>query len=628
MCGIWGAVNLADERTAARAARAMRHRGPDDHGVFVAAAPVPVSLVNTRLAIIDLSPGGHQPMSTPDGRYWIVYNGEMYTYRELRRELEGLGHAFRTDSDTEVILHAYVEWGAGCLERLRGMFAFAIWDIVEARLFAARDRLGIKPLYYTTQQADGQPRFAFASELKALIASGVVTPRLSYPALHHYLSFYAVPSPCSILEGIEMLPPAHFLTYQDGQLRIQQYWSIPVAEPLSLNEEETISQLRSLLEESIHLRMIADVPVGAFLSGGIDSSAVVALMTRASGERLKTFSIGFGAEGERIDERSAARTLAEHYGTDHTEVIVTGQQVRDGLGEIIRAMDQPSGDGINTYLVSQATARHVKVALSGLGGDELFAGYPQFSMFQQADRARRVWNALPGFARGAARGVANVLGPLRRALNWLDGDLLARYERVRILFNEEAKQALYTPHMLAALAAPDSSIQYLARYVHPAERGSTAQLTRLELSNYMAHTLLRDTDAMSMAHSLEVRVPLIDHKLVEFAVRIPAHMKLRNGRGKWIFTQALRDVLPAEILTRPKRGFEMPVAAWMRADLRDVLDDVFSRESLERRGLFDYRAASEEYSAFREGRAPYLRAWSLAVLELWMRHFIDGASVS
>lgn len=627
MCGIWGAVNLADERTSEDAARAMHHRGPDDHGIFVAAEPVPVSLVNTRLAIIDLSPGGHQPMSTPDGRYWIVYNGEMYAYRELRRELEALGHTFHSDSDTEVILQAYVEWGEDCLEHLRGMFAFAIWDMADAQLFAARDRLGIKPLYYTTQQIDGQPRFAFASELKALIASGIVTPRLSYPALHHYLSFYAVPSPCSILEGVEMLPPGHFLTYQDGRLVIRQYWSIPPAEPLDLSEEEVTARLRSLLEESIRLRMIADVPVGAFLSGGIDSSAVVALMTRASGERLKTFSIGFGAEGERIDERSAARTLAEHYGTDHTEVIVTGRQVRDGLGDIIRAMDQPSGDGLNTYLVSQATARHVKVALSGLGGDELFAGYPQFRMFQQADRARRVWDALPGFARGVVRGAASLLDPLQRVLNWLDGDLLARYERVRILFNEEAKRALYTPRTLAALAAPDSSIQYLARYVHPAERGSVAQLTRLELSNYMAHTLLRDTDAMSMAHSLEVRVPLIDHKLVEFAVRIPAQMKLRNGQGKWVFARALRDVLPAEILTRPKRGFEMPVAAWMRADLRDVLDDVFSRESVERRGLFDYSALSREYAAFREGRTPYLRAWSLAVLELWMRLFIDGASV-
>lgn len=627
MCGIWGAVNIADREMAERAAYALRHRGPDDHGAYVASEPTPVALVNTRLAIIDLSPGGHQPMSTPDGRYWIVYNGEMYTYREVRRELEALGHAFRSDSDTEVILHAYAAWGEACLEHLRGMFAFAIWDTAEAVLFAARDRLGIKPLYYTLQQAEGETRFAFASELKALIASGVITPRLNYTALHHYLSFYAVPAPHTILEGVEMLPPGHFLTYQEGRLKVRQYWSPPPGEPLDISEEEAAAHLRALLEESIRLRMIADVPVGAFLSGGIDSSAVVALMTRATGERLKTFSIGFGDEGKQIDERSAARLLADHYGTDHTEVIVSGRQVRDELPAIIRAMDQPTGDGLNTYLVSQATAKHVKVALSGLGGDELFAGYPQFRMFQQADRASRVWNRLPKALRGAARRTASLAAPARRALTWLDGGLLARYERVRILYDEQAKIALYTPAAMGRLAAPEPSTAYLARYIHPAERHSLAQLTRLELCGYMANTLLRDTDATSMAHSLEVRVPLIDHKLVEFAVRLPPHLKLRNGRGKWILIRALRDILPQEVLTRPKRGFEMPVAAWMRGELREVLDDVFSPESVRRRGLFDYTAVRAVYEQFLAGRAPYLRAWSLAVLELWMRHFLDGASL-
>ncbi len=627
MCGIWGAVNIADWEMAERAAHAMRHRGPDDHGVYVAREPIPISLVNTRLAIIDLSPGGHQPMSTPDGRFWIVYNGEMYTYREVRRELEALGHTFRSDSDTEVILHAYAAWGETCLEHLRGMFAFAIWDAAEAALFAARDRLGIKPLYYALQRVEGGTRFVFASELKALIASGVVTPRLNYTALHHYLSFYAVPAPYTILEGVEMLPPGHCLTYQEGRLKVRQYWSPPPGEALNIGEEEAAARLRALLEESIRLRMIADVPVGAFLSGGIDSSAVVALMTRATGERLKTFSIGFGDEGKQIDERPAARVLADYYGTDHTEVIVSGRQVRDELPAIIRAMDQPTGDGLNTYLVSQATAQHVKVALSGLGGDELFAGYPQFRLFQQADRASRVWNRLPEALRGMARRTASLAAPARRALTWLDGGLLARYERVRILYDEQAKIALYTPAAMALLAAPEPSMDYLARYIHPAEHDSLAQLTRLELCGYMANTLLRDTDAMSMAHSLEVRVPLIDHKVVEFAVCLPPHLKLRNGRGKWILIRALRDILPQEVLTRPKRGFEMPVAAWMRGELREVLDDVFSPQSVKRRGLFNYAAVQAVYEQFLAGGAPYLRAWSLAVLELWMRHFLDGASL-
>ena len=626
MCGIWGAVNTADEQAAEKAAAAMAHRGPDDHGIYVAHEPLPISLVNTRLSIIDLSRAGHQPMHNEDGRFWIVYNGEVYNYGPLRQILLEQGHRFASNTDTEVILHAYEEWGEKCLDHLRGMFAFAIWDRAEAKLFAARDRLGIKPFYYTYRLNPASRRashFAFASELKALLASGMVEPRLNYPALHHYLSFYAVPAPYTMLEGVEALPAGHYLIFQDGELSIERYWGLPAVKPLDMSETEIITQLRNLLEESIRLRMIADVPVGAFLSGGIDSSAVVALMTRISGERLRTFSIGFGAEGRDIDERSDARVLAEYYGTDHTEVIVSGRDVRDRLDQIIRAMDQPTGDGLNTYLVSQATAKHVKVALSGLGGDELFAGYPQFRMFRQAHRLGRLWHMFPESVRRMAGRAASLTGPSRRVFTWLEGDVVARYERVRILFDEERKLALYTPRTVAALAAPEPSPRYLARYVHPAEQDAVAQLTRLELMNYMTHTLLRDTDAMSMAHSLEVRVPLIDHRLVEFAVHIPPHLKLRGGQTKWVFARALQDVLPAEILTRPKRGFEMPVAAWMRNELRDVLDDVFSRQSVERRGLFNYEAVRAIYRDFLEGSTPYMYTWALAVLELWLREFID-----
>ncbi|HQE19402.1 MAG TPA: asparagine synthase (glutamine-hydrolyzing), partial [Aggregatilineales bacterium] len=393
------------------------------------------------------------------------------------------GHHFRSQSDTEVILHAYVEWGEHCLDRLRGMFAFAVWDAHEHKLFAARDRLGVKPLYIAEL---GGGRLMFGSELKALLATGLITPRLNYPALHHYLSFYSVPSPYTMLEGVEALPPGHCLTFERGELRIRQYWYLPPAEPLAADRHEIVAELRRLLEESIRLRMIADVPVGAFLSGGVDSSAVVALMTRASGERLRTFSVGFGAEGEEIDERSAARVMARHYGTEHTEVVVTGRDVREQLPAIIRAMDQPSGDGINTYLVSQAAAQHVKVALSGLGGDELFAGYPQFRMFRRMDRARGVWERLPDAVQGVARRSARQIASGERVLTWLDGDLLDRYERVRVLFGEAQKQALYTPETMLAMAAPERSLDYLARFVHPAEQGSIAQLTRLEISNYMA----------------------------------------------------------------------------------------------------------------------------------------------
>ena len=617
MCGIWGVVNVADREMAEAAARAMHHRGPDDHGVFVAEQPVPVSLANARLAIIDLSPTGHQPMSTSDGSLWIVYNGEIYNYRALRTILVEMGHEFASQSDTEVALHAYEEWGENCLEHFRGMFAFAIWDMKRGRLFAARDRLGIKPLYYAHDLA--RKTLTFGSELKTLLASGLVAPRVSYPGLHHYLSFYSIPAPHTILEGVQALPAGHFLTFQDNRLTVTPYWNIPPAEPLEMPVDEIQARLRALLEESIQLRMVSDVPVGAFLSGGVDSSAVVALMTRASGERLKTFSIGFGPEGRAQDERSDARVLADYYDTDHHEVIVTGGQVRDQLDDIIHAMDQPTGDGINTYLVSQATAAHVKVALSGLGGDELFAGYPQFRLFQRA----QTWEKLPGVVRAFARAGAGIIGgKARRAVAWLDADFLSRYGRIRILYDEQAKLDLYTQRTMAALAAPEPSLKYLGDFLHPVETDPLVQITRLELKNYMAHTLLRDTDAMSMAHSLEIRVPLIDHKLVEFATRIPPALKLHGGRSKWIFTQTLRDLLPPEVIRRPKRGFEMPVAAWMRGELRSILDDVLSRRSIEQRGLFRHEAVSALYERFLRGSEHHMRVWTLAVLELWLRQTV------
>lgn len=620
MCGIWGAVGLADDEYATDAALAMRHRGPDDSGTYVGRDAGAVSLANCRLSIIDLSPAGHQPMTNEDGSLWLVYNGEMYNFADLREELAQAGHRFTSNTDTEVVLHAYEEWGLKCLHRFRGMFAFGLWDEKRQRLFAARDRLGIKPLLYT----EHNDVFLFSSELKTLLSSGLVEPRLNRQALHHYLSFYAVPTPYTMLEGVWALPPGHYLTHEKGELTIERYWDVPPAQPLKADEAELRAELRRLLEESIRLRMIADVPVGAFLSGGVDSSAVVALMTRISGEQLKTFSIGFGREGARIDERSDARVLAEHYGTDHHEVIVSGRDVLDQLDAIVEAMDQPSGDGINTYLVSQATAQHVKVALSGLGGDELFAGYPQFRLFQRMSGYADAWNRLPAPAQAVARVGAGALDVGRRALGWLEDDFVGRYARVRVLYDEARKAALYAPDTRAALADAEPSPAYLDRFVLPEESGDPiAQLTRLELKNYMAHTLLRDTDVMSMAHSLEVRVPLIDHELVEFAVNLPADLKLRDGQTKWLFTQALSDVLPPEVVDRPKRGFEMPVAEWLRSDLRPVLDDALSERAVKARGLFDPAAVSETYRAFLRGEGAYMYVWSLAALELWMRRFID-----
>jgi asparagine synthase (glutamine-hydrolysing) len=626
MCGICGLIGVADNALGERLAQCIQHRGPDDHGVWTTTTGTPVTLVNTRLAIIDLSPLGHMPMQTMSGEVCIAYNGEVFNFAETRAELEKRGHSFRSQSDTEVIANAYEEWGDECVHHFRGMFAFLIWDIKRQRLFAARDRLGIKPLYW----AETSKGLILGSELKALLATGFIKPELNLAALNYYLAFYSVPSPLTMLAGIQALPPGHCLSWEAATQRVtvREYWDVPVAKPVRANEAEIQEELRRLLEESIRLRMIADVPVGAFLSGGIDSSAVVGLMTRIAGERLKTFSIGFDSEGQRLDERSYAQIVAKQYNSDHTEVVVTGKQVADELDHIIWAMDQPTGDGLNTYLVSQATAKHVKVALSGLGGDELFAGYPQFKLLQQAESYDPLWHTLPNPVRAFMNvGARTVSGVTQRpgfsgAVAFAQDDFLGRYGRTRILFNDDFQAHLLSQHTREELGQLPSARKRLEAWVRADEPNVIDRVTRLELKNYMAHTLLRDTDAMSMAHSLEVRVPLIDHKLVEFVTTIPANLKLRNGQTKYLLINALRDVLPPEVINRRKQGFEMPVAAWMRGPLRPALEDALSLRSVAQRGLFNGAEVEKLYQSFLQGRGPYMRVWSLAVLELWMRKFI------
>jgi len=626
MCGIFGLIGKADSVLGERLADCIQHRGPDDHGVWTSTQGTPVTLVNTRLAIIDLSPLGHMPMPNANGDVCIAYNGEVFNFAETRAELEKRGHSFRSHSDTEVILQAYEEWGDECVHHFRGMFAFLIWDIKRQRLFAARDRLGIKPIYWAVTPQG----LILGSELKALLATGFIKPELNLAALNYYLAFYSVPSPLTMLAGVQALPPGHCLSWEaaNPRVNVREYWDVPTAKPVRANETEIQEELRRLLEESIRLRMIADVPVGAFLSGGIDSSAVVGLMTRIAGERLKTFSIGFDSEGQRLDERSYAQIVAKQYNSDHTEVVVTGKQVADELDHIIWAMDQPTGDGLNTYLVSQATAKHVKVALSGLGGDELFAGYPQFKLLQQAESYDPLWQTLPNPVRAFMNvGARTVSGVTQRpgfsgAVAFAQDDFLGRYGRTRILFSDEFQTHLLSQPTREELGQMPSARKRLEAWVRADEPNVIDRVTRLELKNYMAHTLLRDTDAMSMAHSLEVRVPLIDHKLVEFVTTIPANLKLHNGQTKYLLINALRDVLPPEVINRPKQGFEMPVAAWMRGPLRPALEDALSLRSVAQRGLFNGAEVEKLYQSFLHGQGAYMRVWSLAVLELWMRKFI------
>jgi len=595
MCGIAGAFGTSPPRVAAAMGEALAHRGPDDSGLFEDAG---VAFAFRRLSIIDLSACGHQPMSYADGRYWIVFNGEIYNFAELRRELKAHGHRFVSHSDTEVILAGYAQWGEEVVQRLRGMFAFAIYDRVDASLFLARDRFGIKPLYFTTRGST----FLFASELKALLASGMVERRLDPMAFWFYLSLGSVPQPNSALAGVEMLPAANVMRVRrDLSYATRRYWDLGRTPPLDLAPADAARRLRELLEEATRLHMVADVPVGAFLSGGIDSTAVVGLMTRASGQRIRTFSVGFAnGDGSVTDEREWARLAAQRFDSEHTEVVVTGEDVAAQFDHLVRALDQPSLDGTNTFLVSQAAGRELKVALSGLGGDELFAGYPHFARLHRAARlspARALLRHLPGrFVR--------------------DRELIAaapaeRYATLRNLADDDEKRAIVN-------LALDMKTPLAALYAGARGRDSVAQTTYIETRRYLADTLLRDADAAAMAWSLEVRPVLLDHKLAEFAFALPAALKL-GTINKPLLVDAVRDLLPPELLSRRKTGFELPLQSWLIGPLRERALDAFSSQTA--RTFFAQSFLDDTARTLRERRRPSLRVWAYLMLVEWARTF-------
>ncbi|MBT9170620.1 MAG: Asparagine synthetase (glutamine-hydrolyzing) 1 [Actinobacteria bacterium] len=671
MCGICGAYGLRDLSIVRRMCHVMVHRGPDDEGYYLfpkssppeskkdvrpgitkespmhrgaprrmkiglfsrenvglltSWSPGSLSFGHRRLAIIDLSQAGHQPMSNEEGSVWVVHNGEIYNFPELRKRLEQKGHRFRSNTDTEVIIHSYEEWGEECLQEFRGMFAFALWDEKKEKLFLARDRLGIKPLYY----AQVNDQFLFASELKAILASGLVKKQLDPQGLHYFLSFYSVPSPFTLIQGVRSLPAGHKILVSQNGVRIIPYWDVSFgnkSDVARMDEAEIKLELRRLLEEAVRIRLISDVPLGAFLSGGVDSSAIVGLMSRMSSLPVKTFSVGFGEEGADIDELRYARIIADRFSTDHTEVIVSGKDVLEDLDRIIYGMDQPSGDGINSYFVSKAARKRITVALSGLGGDELFAGYLHFRLLS------KIYSFEERFPGMAKKFLVNFY---RRApskirerypinlMGYLGKSFVDKYARVRSLFTEEEKEKIYSAAYLQAnrdLMRPE---QFLSSLTDNNVQNLIEKISRLELKNYMAHTLLRDMDVMSMIHSLEVRVPLLDYKLVEFACHIPSHLKLQGSTAKYIFLESLRDLLPEEIVNRKKMGFELPMASWLEKELKPIVEDVFSPRSVKKRGIFDPDQLERVYSDFKKGRAGYLKVWVFVVLELWMRRFLDN----
>ena len=637
MCGICGIVapSLPEERrreVVSRMMATMPHRGPDDAGLhsFQSAC-----LGMTRLSIIDRSPRGKQPMSNEDGTVWLVCNGEIYNFQDLRAELMKRGHQFRSHTDTETIIHLYEEYGEGCLEHLRGMFALAIWDGTRRKLLLARDRLGIKPLYYV-RLTDG---VLFASEVKAVLASRFVKPELDVTALDHYVAFGYVPTPWTLVRSVRSFCPAEMGIVHDSNFTLRRYWAFPDEGTTVCKEHEIIPRVRDLLEESIRLHRVSDAPLGAFLSGGVDSTAVVGLMARIQEDPIRTVSVAFDDGGIQFDETHYASLAASRFHSDHTEIRVSGKDLRDELDRIIWYLDQPSFDGINTYFVSRAARQAgLTVAISGLGGDELFGGYESYDFIPKWSRSMLLWGRLPARLRSwigtglqTVAGLGNSRGRVLKIsrLPWVRSPLdlyaLARMN----LWRPECRE-IYSEWLLSELdghSGSQEALELLRSRVQGDVR-SWRMVHRLEMEVYLTWRLLRDTDVMSMAHSLEVRVPLLDHKLVEFVFGLPGGWERRFGYPKRLLTLGLSDLLPSEIVDRPKHGFELPMAHWMKNELRSVIEDVFSVPSLKRRGLFRVDRLQRFYHEFLQGRMPYETIWQFVVLELWLRRNLDRLPAS
>ena len=649
MCGICGIIDFPrrnlQPQLLERMCNVMAHRGPDDTGMVMMRgqqyAEMRTSLESTRgnnfevglghrrLSIIDLSEAAHQPMCNENGTIWIVFNGEIYNFQQLRERLQKKRHLFKSRSDTEVILHAYEEWGVECLDLLRGMFAFAIWDSDLRRLFLARDRLGKKPLVYS--QRDGH--FAFASEIKALLQVPGVDKNVNGNAIHDYLTYQYVPSPDTIFQGIRKLPPAHYLLYdKNGNSKIERYWKLSFNNNFQTCSDikELEDRVRTELQESVKLRLISDVPLGAFLSGGIDSSLIVGIMAKLSDRPVKTFSIGF--EEKDFDELSYARMVAKHFSTDHHEFIVKPDTI-EILPKLVWHYNEPFADcsAIPTYYVAKMTKNYVKVVLTGDAGDENFAGYPRYLrskllilFLRMPKKMRR--DVLPPFLRMIAQfhWREKTFNRLAAYIESISSNQARNYAEQVKIFNREEKGDLYSPEFTKALKGSDSVEYILGKFEEAETDNLIDQLLYLDINTYLPEDLLVKMDIATMANSLEARVPFLDHQFMEFIATIPSRLKLKRTVTKYILKEAFSDFLPEPILTRKKMGFGVPLSRWFRNELKDYMYEIlldqrtlnrgyFKRDGVERL-LNDHIAARYDHSS---------KIWALLFLEMWFRVFID-----
>jgi asparagine synthase (glutamine-hydrolysing) len=590
----------------------MVHRGPDDEGLYVGEG---VALGMRRLSIIDLATG-HQPVRNEDGTVWVVFNGEIYNFKELRRDLERRGHRFYTTSDTETIVHLYEDHGADAVQYLRGMFAIAVWDARRHQLLLARDRLGIKPLFYARTPGG----VAFASELKALLQVPGVDRRLSWPAISHLMTFQSTPATQSILEGVQKLDAAHrAVVTGTGQLTIDRYRDVSF-EPSRASEGDLVEELRELLSEAVRLHLRSDVPLGAFLSGGIDSSAVVGAMTRLGAGPVKTFSIGFREAA--YDELRHARHAAETWHTDHHELVVAPQSL-DLIEQIAWHLDEPFGDAsaIPTFLVSRLAARHVKVVLTGDGGDELFGGYDKYVVEQRERQYDRVPSAVRRTLGAAGRLLPDGT-PGKRFLRHLALEGPHRYLDASTVFRRDEQAHLFTPAAFERIRRTDPLASALAA-LRGAPDGWLAALQHCDLRSYLPLDILVKVDRMTMAHSIEARPPLLDHRLVEFAARVPQDLKIRGTTTKYLFKQAVRGLVPDAIIDRRKQGFGVPLASWFRGPLTGFVHDLLLSETSRRRGIFNPAYIEHLLRLNKRGRNLDGQIWTLLSFEQWCRTFLD-----
>jgi asparagine synthase (glutamine-hydrolysing) len=633
MCGICGFAGRQGNPESNRAlllamATRIAHRGPDDAGYFLT-LDGSAGLGHRRLSIIDIS-GGHQPMTNEDGTVQIVFNGEIYNFQELKKNLESAGHKFATHCDTETILHLYEEKGPACVQELRGMFAFAIWDSRRERLFMARDRLGVKPLYY--RHSGGT--LTFASEIKSILADSAVPRRLNPVALDRYLTYAYVPHPLTMFDGIAKLSPGHWAIWEDGRLTVERYWLPDFDREVPGSEAEYIERVRTMLDEATRIRLMSEVPLGAFLSGGIDSSITVALMALATSSPVKTFSIRF--REKEYNETDYARLVAERYKTDHTEFIVEPKGL-EVLADLAWFYDEPFADSsaIPTYYVSKMAAQKVTVALSGDAGDEDFAGY---SWRYRAVRLASIYDRMPGLfkaffsprmwrhlptsvkqksMRRAAKKLVLTLGlpPEERYLTW-------------IAINEEARKlALYSEAFARTLEGSGRAVDFIVNeHRRSPHRDPVSRGTFVDLMTYLPCDILTKVDIASMAHSLEVRSPFLDHKVIEMAIGMPVDLKMRGLTCKYILRKAFDDVVPREIIDRPKKGFGVPIDQWFMTELQGFLKNVLLDERTHARGYF----LPEAVATLIDEHVNHVfnhchRLWALLMLELWHRTYIDAA---